>query len=201
MCSTACSKASRCVGSIDEATQPNPLSRLHKILARPMLDPPSPVLYVPQVGLTAQAMGPTDTEGALLGLPPIHNHHVHVAPDYGVNWDTGESAKLRNCLLRGEDCWNGLTMTQLHGDYQCTDEMGGVECFGRTYGNGIKLFTAPLVMVFILNDVRPLNSPPMVWWFSTAHRLQIIDDSSSDRVPISVHAVSNGCEFHLPGKK
>ena len=62
-----------------------------------------------KVGVQAVVASPVDSSGAPLGLPPIHDHHVHLTPG---NAGDLRSETLMDCFLHGQRCLQGAVRTQ-----------------------------------------------------------------------------------------
>jgi hypothetical protein len=144
-----------------------------------------------QLGVTAHVSGPMGAGfGEIIPLPPLHNHHMHVVPGTGEYHTNAEDTAMIDCILRGVKCYDGTIFIQHHGDYQCSQGSGGVECFGRDYTPYAKLFARPLSINVQVNDVRPANAKPMVWWFQLSMRLTTVTSSGASKVrSLSAHTI------------
>lgn len=149
-----------------------------------------------RVGVTAHVTGPVDERGKLLPLPPIHIHHNVIAVGSGGVHAGVEVAMVFECLLRGESCLDASGMVCHLGDYQCLSDGGGTDCFAREYGEHIKLFTEPLALTAMLNDVRPAGSPPLVWYYQAALRVTIVNDPSA-LLPLSAQIFAGPFEVSV----
>ena len=105
-----------------------------------------------------------DGTGKVLGHPPIHIHHIHVVEDaYG----DGSSVRTRTSFQR----INISLAAEQHGDYQCLEEQGGMDCFLETNPPGMgRLMTKPWDIEGDINDVRAPRSEKLVWWYEAAFR-------------------------------
>lgn len=152
-----------------------------------------------RLGITAHVTGPVSSDGKFIGLPPLHNHHTHIAADKGLGWETLGPTALVNCFLRGEYCFNGISLVQHHGDYQNKAADGGTESFGQQYGPYAKMFEDPLRITMMVNDVRPSASTPLVWWFQTAFRVQLINSTTEhEHMPVAIHSALQSFATTLP---
>ena len=147
--------------------------------------------------ITADVLAPVDSSGRILGLPPIHNHHVHLQPGWGG--DIRISTQLRGMLFghRGE---HDEALGNVHGDYECPQSEGGVDCLGHEYAPRFgKEFDQPLSMAFQINDVRAAHSPPMVHYYQITLRvLPPTDRGGAHYKPLSVHDFANPSDVYLP---
>jgi len=120
-------------------------------------------LAVGPIWVNAWGFFPTDAHGKVLGLPPIHIHHTHVA----------SSQHLFRFDVDGEWSYDNTYAVEfdIHGDRQCTEAMGGMNCTMRLTprGYGLKL-AMPLETILDLKDVRPLGSAPMAFYGQYAFR-------------------------------
>jgi hypothetical protein len=97
-----------------------------------------------------------------LGHPPIHIHHIHVCADR-----YGKSVRPRH----GFKSYNVSLAVEQHGDYQCIEEEGGLDCLAeQNPRNTGRLVTTPLDLEGELNDVRAPRSEKLVWWYEVAVR-------------------------------
>ncbi|KAH8055324.1 hypothetical protein JL722_8225 [Aureococcus anophagefferens] len=116
------------------------------------------------VYIEANSIVVTDGAGAVLGYPPIHVHHVHLAFAPGVRPRLGEYY----CGLgASKPCYNA----SWHGDYECRSDRGGVACLHETWPLGSAKFAGePVDLEGEINDVRARGSPPLEWYFQTGIR-------------------------------
>ena len=127
--------------------------------------------YPEGIYVTAQHSGPVDKDGVVLSHPPIHIHHIHIGPRPGVR----QHQDVLKCLLNGwdnnRDCYDPTRVFEHHGDYQCIDEEGGLECLLETVPDGYgKLLTYPLGLEGDINDVRAPGSEPLEWYYQISIR-------------------------------
>jgi len=86
------------------------------------------------------AIGNVDATGALVGYPPIHQHHFHL---FG-------SANA------------GMMLSNNHGDSQCSEAEGGVSCYVKSAPTGTAyFFRSRLGAISEFNDVRSNGSEPL----------------------------------------
>ena len=91
-------------------------------------------------------IGNTDSSGALIGYPPIHQHHFHL---YGSGDDQ-------------QDMNN-------HGDSQCLVRSGGVSCLERKLPHGYAFIIYSHASFHTeFNDVRPTNASRILSWVVVA---------------------------------
>ena len=116
--------------------------------------------------VSAYHTSPTDAHGNLIGLPPLHTHHFHVAPS---------SANI-----------NVTVMMEQHGDW-VTDNPR-FSCTQRTYSvfdslsPDFYVVDEPLRMIVTMNDVRPASSASLEWYLRTAVRLAQSDENIGARL-------------------
>jgi hypothetical protein len=107
--------------------------------------------------------GAVADSGEILGFPPIHMHHIHISPEPGVK------KKLPDKIGLGGYIPN-LVIEQ-HGDYECLQQEGGVNCFFEKSPVGyVKEINRVLDLEGEMNDARAPNSKPMTWWYQVAIR-------------------------------
>ena len=88
--------------------------------------------------------GAIDANGALLGYPPLHQHHFHIF----------EKRELND---------NHAIIT--HGDDNCLESMGGLDCTIRRMIPGYAtIVRQPITMDVIMNDVRAKGSSPLTYY-------------------------------------
>ena len=119
------------------------------------------------VWCTAFSFFPMDSSGEPLGLPPIHIHHMHVS----------SSQSMTDPIKKNSD---GLYAVEfdLHGDRQCAEPMGGMNCTVRAFPPGFGMRLEDRMQTFFdLKDVRPAGSSRldfyaqhMYRWTTTAQR-------------------------------
>jgi len=120
------------------------------------------------IAFTSAFSGPVDPSGFVIGHPPIHIHHIHISPEPGVVTKMNGLGCSRG---RAEDCYIANLIVEQHGDYQCFDEDGGLDCFfERTAPGYAKLVEKPLDLEGEVNDVRAPDSEPMTWWYQVVLR-------------------------------
>jgi hypothetical protein len=131
--------------------------------------------------------GVVDETGKTVPYPPIHIHHVHFTPGEFPP----QTVSPRSCLESNLACGRrGQLVAEHHGDYQCLDAEGGVDCLledlPASYG---KLVKTPLLILGELNDVRPAGSPEMRWWYLAAVRY--VPKEAAHMRALSIHAICN----------
>jgi hypothetical protein len=123
-----------------------------------------------------------DKKGKRLSLPPIHMHHIHVAPPNGVRLRLSPMPMCPTHSGLGigwldewvskvgrDGCYNSTLVMEQHGDYVCQPEDDGVDCL--TQGAHLpRRVIEKLDIEGELNDVRPAGSEPMEWYFQIAMR-------------------------------
>ncbi|KAL1511780.1 hypothetical protein AB1Y20_005071 [Prymnesium parvum] len=99
--------------------------------------------------IDAYVLGNADDGGRLIGLPPIHQHHFHL-------FGSGQP---------------DLDDLNVHGDSQCADEEGGVNCLARSAPEGFAFLLRDRVgFETVFNDVRPNASQPLRSWIVAAFK-------------------------------
>ena len=126
-----------------------------------------------------------DVNGAPLGFPPMHMHHVHIMPSPHTyeSWKSGIE-----CMLWGEDCTDISPMILQHGDAQCTSREGGTNCFEVDHAGHPTLVRGTLSSLVEINDARPQASPPLAWWYEISMR---VARTTAEDVPLSLLLTSN----------
>jgi hypothetical protein len=112
---------------------------------------------------------PVTRDGTRLHNPPIHIHHIHVGPRTGVRQRTN----LFKCITSatGDECYDPTRIFEHHGDYQCIEEEGGLDCLIETIPDGYgKLLTHELGLEGDINDVRASGSEPLEWYYELGIR-------------------------------
>lgn len=140
------------------------------------------------VGVRAHWMGPVDTNGHVLGLPPIHVHHVHVTPGAGGT----PTCDAVTCTTSGRNCCDYAMGIEHHGDFELPAGEGGNISFGTDYGKYTKQFHEKLFITCELNDVRPRGADPIEWWYQVAFLIDWKPQGASSHV-LSQHT------FYSPG--
>jgi len=94
------------------------------------------------------AVGSMTRSGRLIGHPPIHQHHFHF-------WGWGD---------------HPTDVINIHGEQQCTNVEGGVDCYIKTLPRGFAyvITRVPLIIAMAFNDVRADGSSPMESWVLAA---------------------------------
>jgi len=105
--------------------------------------------------------------------------------------------KMVSCILRGRECTTGDTLLNHHGDYQCANEQGGTQCFGHEYEGLSKRIYDPLTISGQLNDVRPVQSPSMGYYYQIALRVSSDKGIESHDKAVSVLDVNNPYSYSL----
>ncbi len=114
-----------------------------------------------------QFSGPVAADGTRLGHPPIHVHHMHIGPSSGVR----QRSTMWDCLINADGCYDPTRVFEHHGDYQCPGDAGGLDCWMESAPEGYgKLLTFELGLEGDLNDVRPVDSPVMEWYYELGAR-------------------------------
>ena len=107
----------------------------------------------------AYVVGSINAGGALIGYPPIHQHHFHFGSD------TNEALILDGLPFAAE-------IMGTHGENQCREEEGGVDCYVRSAPPGtVFVHRRPLGILNSFNDVRPEGSLPLASWLLVAVRV------------------------------
>jgi hypothetical protein len=99
--------------------------------------------------ITAKMFAPVTEEGEILSYPPVHAHHVHMGLD-----------AVQHFL-------------DSHGDSICSEELGGTACYLREEpeGYGFPLLESDKYSLdFMMNDVRALGSPALVFYLEASVR-------------------------------
>lgn len=139
--------------------------------------------------LTGYAARTLTADGEQVPYPPIHLHHAHLNPDINCySWLTGFLVKsvvraaLASFMLNP---WAPIAsllaishaiadsrIDQMHGDAQCPEALGGLDCMVHRVDNG---WGTPLHRSFytdtMVQDVRAANSPPMELWYESTMRI------------------------------
>ena len=86
--------------------------------------------------------------GELIGHPPLHQHHYHF-------WAFGD---------------HPTDVMNIHGEQQCKEMEGGVDCYIKTLPNGFAYVAskAPIIIRMAFNDVRADHSPSLESWVLAA---------------------------------
>ena len=71
-----------------------------------------------EIGIRGHVLGPVGTQGEIIPLPPLHNHHSHVVPGIGELHGIAETNHLLECWLHGQNCYETSMAIQTHGDCQ-----------------------------------------------------------------------------------
>ena len=137
-------------------------------------------------GITAYANAIVTTLGEMIELPPMHSHHFTIQPGATPPSWTDDTT----CWLHGEGCYQYAHATHRNGDGRCTDEDGGLECSGQDFGNHIELLEGRLLMDVMINDIRPADSPGLVWWWQVVMRTEHFG-ADSTKQPLSMIEMDN----------
>jgi len=137
-------------------------------------------------GIIAHVSAPVDRRNRMISLPPIHVHHVHVTPSLGLH---NRIELIPECAFRGRHCLDASMLIQHHGDAQCDDD-GRYDCMGDDYMGGIKEVRAPLSVFGHFNDVRPIGSDVMEWYYLIGVRVTEYESefAKTHWTPLSEHA-------------
>ena len=145
-----------------------------------------------ELGVSAHFHSFVDSSGNIVPLPPLHAHHVHIAP--GTSGDDRLSSTF-DCYLRGTNCREGGNiLIQQDGDYQCHSADGGEDCLAQDYGPFVKNVYEPITYWSQLNDARPNNSTALTWWYLAVVRTRVTTPSADAR-PTSCHLIGDGVEL------
>ena len=112
-----------------------------------------------------QFSGPVKKDGTVIPNPPIHIHHIHVGPmnNAGIK----QRVDPLKCIQQPvEMCYDPRRVMEHHGDYQCREEDGGLDCLLESVPDGYgKLVTSPLQIDGDMNDARACNSEPYEYYY------------------------------------
>lgn len=98
-------------------------------------------------------VGYIDESNLLIGYPPIHPHHFHIASSGGL-WGTQVAVDM-----------------QLHSDMQCHAKEGGTDCLFHAAPTGYAwLLRDRVTTVHEFNDIRQLQRHPLQSWAVVAFR-------------------------------
>jgi hypothetical protein len=141
---------------------------------------------------------PVSENGNRIGHPPIHVHHVHIIPQPGVRTrnimraicisSSGIPSDILDKLLIEKNCYNSSLFFEQHGDYQCKDEDGGLDCLLGGDHNHRRISQA-LDIEGEVNDVRPANSSALIWYFQVAFEWKAVDPELK-KPPVSQMTIS-----------
>lgn len=161
-------------------------------------DPGHVAAEIPKGGvlhLSGYVARPIQPDGTPIPYPPIHQHHAHLNPDLNpYAFFTGFSAYnvLRSFLAAVTfDPWRPWKafdavsqimhaiaegrIDQMHGDMQCPDDDGGMDCMVHRTSAASGEYSVPISRLFytdtMLQDVRRANSPEFVFWYESAIRV------------------------------
>jgi len=81
------------------------------------------------VYVVEQIISPVWPNGTLIDHPPIHIHHMHIGPAPYVR----QRFNQKTCILEGKGCFDPSRTMEHHGDYNCMDPDGGLECRVETF--------------------------------------------------------------------
>ena len=140
-----------------------------------------------QIYVTAHFAAAVDAAGSPIPLPPIHEHHNRVTQcneprkcGYARDWyPFGDQGTLANTL----------------GDFEC-DDCDALRGLGEDYGSfgiGKPLFVPHIGTNALINDVRPLSSPVLTWYYQAFVRIRNFTDATAPAAapaPLSMHVVS-----------
>lgn len=148
--------------------------------------------------LNAYVARAVDEAGTPVGYPPIHMHHAHLNPDgnpylwaFSFNMKQVIRAALAisylnpwrplSAMVEGGRVLADKRIDQMHGDMQCPDDMGGMNCTIHRLPSPYGIcFTRSFFTDAMLQDTRAPNSPVLNLWYETALRV-----SESAGVPLS----------------
>lgn len=144
--------------------------------------------YKDGIFVTAQYSAAVTRDGSPLSHPPIHIHHIHVGPRPGVRQHTDQYKCVKGGGV-GPGCYDPTRVFEHHGDYQCLQEAGGLDCLLETVPDGYgKLLTFPLGIEGDINDVRAPGSEPLEWYYEIAIRWVPKDSSEGAQLkPMHFH--------------
>ena len=80
--------------------------------------------YPDGIYVLEQYMSPVWENGTMIQHPPIHIHHMHIGPSPYVRYRTDNLG----CIIFGKGCFNPSRAMEIHGDYNCLDTDGGMNC-------------------------------------------------------------------------
>jgi len=103
---------------------------------------------MPSFAFNAYSVGSITSKGDLIGHPPIHQHHYHF---FG----------------RGD---HPTDVMNIHGEQQCLDEEGGVDCYLKTLPDEYAIVTtkSEFIISMAFNDVRPHGQQLLQSWVLAA---------------------------------
>jgi hypothetical protein len=134
--------------------------------------------YVP-ASVTRAFTGAVDSNGDVIGYPPLEMHHLHVGPD------------LKSTLL-----------FQSHTDTQCTAEDGGTDCLLWSIPDGYGLHFDKLLNTFgTIADVRP-HGPPLQFYIEvgivlTTQDVGAIAESSITNPYLARNFITHGTDTYI----
>lgn len=88
--------------------------------------------YPEGVYIVEQIISPVWANGTMINHPPIHIHHMHVGPAPYVR----QRFDQLGCATRGRGCFNPARTLENHGDYNCVDADGGLNCRMESFPGG-----------------------------------------------------------------
>ena len=134
------------------------------------------------VALASLYASPQTLDGKALGLPPIHIHHC--------------AFKMNNRSVSP-----GGTFAELVGDSGCSANLDGSEampssqCYLKNYSaqDMYKVFSWPVDVISLLNDVRPAHSPLIEWYWRIHVTTRTLEQANG--AVLSIYGMKN---YNLP---
>jgi len=149
-----------------------------------------------RLGVTAHWSLALNDAGEYLAHPPIHHHHMHLS---AAPQSIPRDYSPQRCFLDGI-CPSLSRFVEHHGDWQHElvdrDILSSMAPLMQEYAssdtNYVKWFEHPLVIGNELNDVRPVDSPVLRWWYEIGlHFVTVAAGSTA----LSVHKTNNPGHF------
>jgi hypothetical protein len=106
------------------------------------------------VYIVEQVISPVWANGTMINHPPVHIHHMHVGPAPYVR----QRFDQLGCATKGRGCFNPARTLENHGDYNCVDADGGLNCRMESFPEGYELSLVLYALCVMCQPEGTINS-------------------------------------------
>jgi len=146
------------------------------------------------VWVTLFGFFPVDTQGNMLGLPPIHIHHMHVSSSQHI-FRFNSASDPEHHGIDGQLSFDGTYAIEfdVHGDRQCPIGMGEMNCLVRAFPTGFGMtINMEMENMFDMKDERPKGSPLLQFYSRHVFRWTPVRQLPVAKMLTGIHTGSYG---------